>query len=94
MVKEQAASQARPGRSLGPTRRGTTSGGSQDGADADQTHRTQIALATAELEAARASLRLAELNLGYTDIRAPVAGRIAESNAFVGCPGDKTRPRL
>ena len=48
------------------------------------TQRTQIALATAELEAARALLRLAELNLGYTDIRAPVAGRIAESDAFVG----------
>src|SRR4029434_10031533 len=48
------------------------------------TQRTQIALATAELEAARASLRLAELNLGYTDIRAPVTGRIAESDAFVG----------
>ena len=48
------------------------------------TQRTQIALATAELEAARAILRLADLNLGYTDIRAPVAGRIAESDAFVG----------
>jgi membrane fusion protein, multidrug efflux system len=48
------------------------------------TQRTQIALATAELESARASLRLAELNLGYTDIRAPVTGRIAESDAFVG----------
>src|SRR4029450_13639244 len=36
------------------------------------TQRTQIALATAELEAAGASVRLAELNLGYTDIRAPV----------------------
>jgi membrane fusion protein (multidrug efflux system) len=48
------------------------------------TQRTQIALATAELEAARAVLRLAELNLGYTDIRAPVAGRIGESDAFVG----------
>jgi membrane fusion protein, multidrug efflux system len=48
------------------------------------TQRTQIALATAELEAARAILRLAELNLGYTDIRAQVAGRIAESDAFVG----------
>jgi membrane fusion protein (multidrug efflux system) len=48
------------------------------------TQRTQIALATAELEAARAALRLAELDLEYTDIRAPVTGRIAESDAFVG----------
>src|SRR5215475_5701810 len=57
------------------------------------TQRTQIALATAELEAARASLRLAELNLGYTDIRAPVAGRIAESDAFVGSLATKNSPK-
>jgi membrane fusion protein (multidrug efflux system) len=56
------------------------------------TQRTQIALATAELEAARAQLRLAELNLGYTDIRAPVAGRIAESEAFVGSLATKNSP--
>jgi membrane fusion protein, multidrug efflux system len=57
------------------------------------TQRTQIALATAELEAARAVLRLAELNLGYTDIRAPVAGRIAESDAFVGTLATKNSPK-
>ena len=57
------------------------------------TQRTQIALATAELEAARASLRLAELNLGYTDIRAPVTGRIAESDAFVGTLATKNSPK-
>ena len=57
------------------------------------TQQTQIALATAELEAARASLRLAELNLGYTDIRAPVAGRIAESDAFVGSLATKNSPK-
>jgi len=57
------------------------------------TQRTQIALATAELEAARASLRLAELNLGYTDIRAPVTGRIAESDAFVGSLATKNSPK-
>src|SRR5262245_34368217 len=55
--------------------------------------RTQIALATAEREAARANLRLAELNLGYTDIRAPVAGRIAESDAFVGTLATKNAPK-
>src|SRR4029453_5360486 len=54
------------------------------------TQRTQIALAAAELESARASLRLAELNLGYTDIRAPVTGRIGESDAFVGSLASKT----
>jgi RND family efflux transporter MFP subunit len=46
--------------------------------------RTQITLATAELEFARASQQLAELNLNYTEIKAPVAGRIGESNIFVG----------
>ena len=57
------------------------------------TQQTQIALATAELEAARANLRLAELNLGYTDIRAPVTGRIAESDAFVGSLATKNSPK-
>jgi membrane fusion protein, multidrug efflux system len=46
--------------------------------------RTQIALAAAELEFARASQRLAQLNLDYTEIKAPVNGRIGESNIFVG----------
>jgi membrane fusion protein, multidrug efflux system len=46
--------------------------------------RTQIALAAAELEFARATQRLAELNLNYTEIKAPVNGRIGESNIFVG----------
>src|SRR5215475_674351 len=57
------------------------------------TQRTQIALATAELEAARANLRLAELNLGYTDIRAPVTGRIAESDAATGSLATKNSPK-
>jgi membrane fusion protein (multidrug efflux system) len=57
------------------------------------TQKTQIALATAELEAARAALRLAELNLEYTDIRAPVAGRIAESDAFIGTLATKNAPK-
>ena len=57
------------------------------------TQQTQIALATAELEATRANLRLAELNLGYTDIRAPVTGRIAESDAFVGTLATKNSPK-
>jgi membrane fusion protein (multidrug efflux system) len=56
-------------------------------AELDQTklqQRTQIALAAAELEFARATQRLAELNLDYTEIKAPVNGRIGESNIFVG----------
>lgn len=46
--------------------------------------RTQIALAAAELEFARAAQRVAELNLSYTEIKAPVAGRIGASNILVG----------
>ena len=56
-------------------------------AELDQTklqQRTQIALAVAELAFAQASQRLAELNLDYTEIKAPVNGRIGESNIFVG----------
>jgi membrane fusion protein, multidrug efflux system len=56
-------------------------------AELDQTklqQRTQIALAAAELEAAQATQHLAELDLEYTEIRAPVNGRIGESNIFVG----------
>ena len=56
-------------------------------AELDQTklqQRTQISQAAAELEFARASQRLAELNLDYTEIKAPVNGRIGESNLFVG----------
>ena len=46
--------------------------------------RTQIVLAAAELEFARAAQRLAEWDLNYTEIKAPVNGRIGESNSFVG----------
>ena len=61
-------------------------------AELDQTklqQRTQIALAGAELEFARATQRLAELNLDYTEIKAPVNGRIGESNLFVGALATK-----
>jgi membrane fusion protein (multidrug efflux system) len=54
--------------------------------------RTQIALATAELDFARAAQRLAELNLDYTEIKAPVTGRIGESNIFVGGLATKNSP--
>jgi len=46
--------------------------------------RAQIAVAAAELEFTRATQRLSELNLNYTEIKAPVNGRIGESNIFVG----------
>jgi membrane fusion protein (multidrug efflux system) len=65
--------------------------------DLEQTRltlRPRVAQATAELEAAWAGLRLAEINLGYTEIRAPVTGRIGESEAFVGSLATKTSPKL
>ena len=86
LVKDQAASQQDLDTSIAQ-RDGTreeVSARKQELTQTKLTQQTQISLATAELEAARANLRLADLNLGYTDIRAPVAGRIAESEAFVG----------
>ena len=86
LVKEQAASQQDLDTSIAERDvvREEVAARQQELTQTKLTQRTQIALATAELEATRAQLRLAELNLGYTDIRAPVAGRIAESDAFVG----------
>lgn len=37
-----------------------------------------------QVEAARASLRVAEINLGYASVRAPIAGRIGISSVRVG----------
>jgi membrane fusion protein (multidrug efflux system) len=41
-------------------------------------------MARAQLQAAQANLRAAEINLGYTAIKAPVAGRIGQANITVG----------
>ncbi|EGA70757.1 membrane-fusion protein [Vibrio sinaloensis DSM 21326] len=40
--------------------------------------------ATAQVEAAKAQLHLAQVNLSYTEIRAPFAGRIAQSKVSTG----------
>ncbi|KHA59002.1 membrane protein [Vibrio variabilis] len=40
--------------------------------------------ATAQFEAAKAQLHLAEVNLSYTEIRAPFSGRIAQSKVSTG----------
>lgn len=40
--------------------------------------------AQAEVDAARAALRAAELNLGFTEIRAPMAGRVSDIRVDVG----------
>ncbi|MBT9369878.1 efflux RND transporter periplasmic adaptor subunit [Rhizobium sp. CSW-27] len=42
------------------------------------------ASALAALQSARAALRLAELNLGYTEIRAPIAGRLGQLEVTPG----------
>src|SRR5690606_33522033 len=45
---------------------------------------TQLAQSGADLAAARAALRAAELNLGYTQIKAPIAGRTSASSVTPG----------
>jgi len=56
-------------------------------ANVDQTRlqaKTNIELATAQLESNRALLQTAELNLGYATIVAPISGRIGDSLVQVG----------
>lgn len=48
------------------------------------TQKTNIEQSDAGLRAARAALRQAELNLGFTEIRSPAAGRIGETTIQVG----------
>ena len=95
LVKDQAASQQDLDTSIAQRdgAREEVAARKQELTQTKLTQQTQISLATAELEAARANLRLADLNLGYTDIRAPVAGRIAESDAFVGTLATKNSPK-
>ncbi|TNM64763.1 efflux RND transporter periplasmic adaptor subunit [Aliirhizobium smilacinae] len=40
--------------------------------------------AKANLQSAKAALRVAEINLGYTEIRAPIAGRVGKIEVTVG----------
>ncbi|SFB43665.1 membrane fusion protein, multidrug efflux system [Rhizobium sp. NFR07] len=40
--------------------------------------------AVANLQSAKAGLRVAELNLGYTEIRAPIAGRVGRIEVTIG----------
>jgi len=48
------------------------------------TQKTSIEQSAAALEAAKAALRQADLNLGFTEIRSPAAGRIGETTVQVG----------
>ena len=54
--------------------------------------KTQISVAQAELENAKAVLRIADLNLEYTEIKAPVGGRIEESKVFLGGLATRNAP--
>ncbi len=44
----------------------------------------EVRAATAAIDQARADLRLADLNLGYTQITAPIAGRIGQREISIG----------
>ena len=46
--------------------------------------RAQIDVAQAQLESRKATLRVAELNLDYATIKAPIAGRIGDTTVQVG----------
>jgi len=48
------------------------------------TQKTQIQQAEAAILSAKAALQLAELNLGFTEIKAPTAGRIGETKIQIG----------
>ncbi len=48
------------------------------------TRQAEESQAKAEVLAAQAALRAAEINLGYTDIKAPIAGRIGQANITAG----------
>jgi membrane fusion protein (multidrug efflux system) len=57
------------------------SAGTQQAVDtAEATQRSR----TAQLQAAQAQLEIAQINLGYTEIRSPIAGRIGRSSVTVG----------
>ena len=62
--------------------------------DAELAQRTQIQLAQAAVESAKASIIQAELNLGYTTIRAPITGIIGKIAVDTGNLVGKSDPTL
>jgi membrane fusion protein (multidrug efflux system) len=62
--------------------------------DAELSQRTQIQLAQAAVEAGKASVIQAELNLGYTVIRTPITGIIGKVMVDVGNLVGKAEPTL
>jgi membrane fusion protein (multidrug efflux system) len=62
--------------------------------DTELSQRTQIQLAEAAVEAAKASVAQAQLNLGYTRITAPIAGIIGNIDVDPGNLVGKSEPTL
>ena len=63
-------------------------------ADAELAQRTQVQLAEAAVETAKASIIQAELNLSYTSIQAPITGIIGKLAVDVGNLVGKAEPTL
>lgn len=62
--------------------------------DTELSQRTQVQLAEAAVEAGKASVTQAELNLGYTTIRSPITGIIGKVNVDRGNLVGKAEPTL
>ena len=82
---EVASAQARLDLAKTELDRGTTLMARNTISESDLAQRQSThASALAALQSANAALRLAELNLGYTEIRAPIAGRLGRLEVTVG----------
>ena len=80
-----AAAQARLVFTKGDYERGQQLTGSQTISQRDQDNRVNAYReAEANLKAAQATLKTAQLNLGYTEVRAPVTGRVGKREITVG----------
>ena len=62
--------------------------------DTERSQRTRVQLAEAAVEAGKASVTQAELNLGYTTIRSPITGIIGKVNVDRGNLVGKAEPTL
>ncbi|NKN38805.1 efflux RND transporter periplasmic adaptor subunit [Agrobacterium sp. a22-2] len=82
---EVAAAEARASLARTELKRGKQLVGSSAVSQSDYDQRVNAeASAVADLEAARAVLQSAQLNLGYTEIRAPISGRIGKIEVTAG----------
>lgn len=80
-----AAAQAKLVFTKSDYQRGQQLSGSQTISQRDQDNRVNVYReAEANLKAAQATLKTAQLNLGYTEVRAPVTGRVGKREITVG----------